>query len=137
MKRAIILSKGSAYRSFAANLDFRKDGPRAHRFVSRLNNEKPSHHWEPVTANGKLLTSPTEISTALSKNYAAISRLHISAKDRKSIYDKGSAPRPTEQGFPLLNKDFSIDEPLLATNALKKGKSAGLDGKNSLLTLVR
>ncbi|GFQ76893.1 hypothetical protein TNCT_599771 [Trichonephila clavata] len=86
------LLKRSAYRSFAANLDFRKDGLRAH-----------------------------------SKNYAAISRLHISAKDRKSIYDKGSALSPTEKDFSLLNEDFYFDKLLLATNALKKGKSAGPD----------
>ncbi|GFV24800.1 hypothetical protein TNCV_882681 [Trichonephila clavipes] len=39
-------------RSFAANLDFRKDGPRVHRCVSRLNNKKSSQHREPITANG-------------------------------------------------------------------------------------
>ncbi|GFY39308.1 hypothetical protein TNIN_234731 [Trichonephila inaurata madagascariensis] len=47
LKNAIILFK----RTFAANLDFRKDGPRAHSFISRLNNEKSSQHWEPITIN--------------------------------------------------------------------------------------
>ncbi|GFQ86007.1 hypothetical protein TNCT_9161 [Trichonephila clavata] len=125
LKRAIILSK--TFRSFAANLDFRKYDPRANRFVSYLNNEKSSQHSEPIPANGKLLTIRTEIATALSKNYAAISRLYISARDRKAIYDKGPAPSPTEQDSPLLNKDFSYDELLFATNALKKGKFAGPD----------
>ncbi|GFR18981.1 hypothetical protein TNCT_476951, partial [Trichonephila clavata] len=62
------------------------------------------------------------IVTALSKNYAAIRRLHISAKDRKST------PSTTEQGSPHLNEDFSYDELLLAVNALKKEKSTGADG---------
>ncbi|GFY59731.1 hypothetical protein TNIN_304141 [Trichonephila inaurata madagascariensis] len=103
LKNAIILFK----RTFAANLDFRKDGPREHSFISRLNNEKSSQHWEPITINGKLLTSPTKVATVFSKNHAAISRLHITAKNRKSIYDKGLAPSPTEPGFLLLNKNFS------------------------------
>ncbi|GFY43389.1 hypothetical protein TNIN_481911 [Trichonephila inaurata madagascariensis] len=85
LKRAIIFSKRTTCRSFATNLGFRKVGPRAQRFVSRLKNEKPSQHWEPITVNGKLLTSPTEVSKSFSKNYAEISRLHITAKDRKLI----------------------------------------------------
>ncbi|GFS53895.1 hypothetical protein TNIN_370941 [Trichonephila inaurata madagascariensis] len=125
LKRAIIISKRTTYRSFAANLDFRTDGPRAHRFVSHLNNENSSQHWEPITANGKLLTRLTE-ATALSKNYAAISKLHITAKDRKLIF--GPAPSPTEQGSLLLKMDFSYDELLLATNSMMKGKSTGPDG---------
>ncbi|GFY79418.1 putative rna-directed dna polymerase from transposon bs [Trichonephila inaurata madagascariensis] len=96
--------------------------------VSRLNNEKSFQHWEPITANGKLLTTPTEVATTLSKNNAAISRLHISAKDRRSIYDKGPVPSPTEQGSLLLNKDFSYDELLLATKSVKKGNFVGPDG---------
>ncbi|GFW34751.1 hypothetical protein TNCV_953791 [Trichonephila clavipes] len=102
LKNGIILSNRTTYRSFAANLDFRKYVRRAHSFISRLNNEKSSQHWEPITINGKLLTRPTEVATAFNKNYAAISRLHITALNRKSIYDKGSAPSPTEQGFLLL-----------------------------------
>ncbi|GFW17078.1 transposable element Tcb2 transposase [Trichonephila clavipes] len=69
-------------------------------------------------ANSKLLTSGTEVATTLSKNYAAISRLHITAKD-----DKVLVPSPTEQGC----KDFSYDELLLATSSMKKGNSAGCD----------
>ncbi|GFY58596.1 hypothetical protein TNIN_17241 [Trichonephila inaurata madagascariensis] len=87
--------------------------------------EKP---YPTRAANGKLLTSPTEVATALSKNYAAISRLHITTKDRKSIYDKGPAPSPTEQSSLLLNKDFSYQELLVATSSMKKGKYAGPDG---------
>ncbi|GFS97500.1 uncharacterized protein TNCV_4262781 [Trichonephila clavipes] len=96
-----------------------KDGPRAYSFISRLNSEKASQHWEPITINGKLLTCPTEVATAFSP-----------------------APSPTEQGFLFLNKNFSYNELLLATNSKKKGKSVGPDGNSSLtfnsslLTLV-
>ncbi|GFS98442.1 hypothetical protein TNCV_3478371 [Trichonephila clavipes] len=72
LKTSIILSKITTYRSFAANLDFRQDGPRAYSFISHLNSEKASQHWEPIRINQKLLTSPTEVATAFSKNYAAI-----------------------------------------------------------------
>ncbi|GFW54209.1 glycerol-3-phosphate dehydrogenase, mitochondrial [Trichonephila clavipes] len=129
LKRAIIVSRKTTFRSFAANLDFRKDGPKTHKFVSNLNNEKSCQHWKPITVNGKLLTSPIEVVTALSKNYAAITHtVDFTAKNRKSIHDKGPATSPTEQGSLLLNKNFSYDELLLATNSMKKGKSARPDG---------
>lgn len=128
LKHTIILSKRAAYRSFAAKLDFRKDGPKAHKFISCLNNEKSSRHWEPITLNGKLLSSPKEVATALCKNYASVSRLHISAKDRKLITNKGVPSCQNEQDYLLFNEKFSLNELLLAISTLKKGKSAGPDG---------
>ncbi|GFQ87845.1 hypothetical protein TNCT_554001 [Trichonephila clavata] len=104
--------------------NFRKDGPKAHWFLSRLN-KKSSQHCEPITENGKLQYSPTELTTNLIKNYAAIIRPYISSKDRKQTYEKSPTSRPN--GSFLLKNDFSYGELPLAASSMKKGKSAGHD----------
>ncbi|KAG8189038.1 hypothetical protein JTE90_025476 [Oedothorax gibbosus] len=43
---------------YAANLDFRRDDTKTHKFVSRLNNENSSRQREPIAKNSKLLTAP-------------------------------------------------------------------------------
>ena len=127
LKRAVTTAKRHAYRSFVAKLDFRKDGPKAHKFISRLNNDASTRHWEPITANGKLLTSPSDVASALSKHYAAISRLSVKAEERKAITQDEAPSCQTEEEYLLFSKDFTPDELTLAIATLKKGKSAGPD----------
>ena len=78
--------------------------------------------------NGKRLTRSCEVANALCKHYAAVSRLQVSAVERKSITVKEAATCHTEQEHHWFHKEFSSDELDLAIASLRNGKSAGPDG---------
>ena len=146
LKRAIITEKRETYRHFVASLDFRRDGIKAHNFISSLNNEKKTHKWEPVQANGKTLTNPKEIAATLCKHFSAVSQLTLNRNERKAV-KHGIPTCATDTQHHLFNDPFTLAELELAIHSHKKGKAAGPDkifpeflknlGENARKTLLK
>ncbi|GFQ77478.1 hypothetical protein TNCT_399281 [Trichonephila clavata] len=71
-KKSIIEAKRSTYKNFLEKLDFRRDGVKAHKFLSQLNNKKFLRN-EPIKKGSKELTSDKDISIAFCGHYARVS----------------------------------------------------------------
>lgn len=127
LRKSIIKEKRQTYRQFVANLDFRRDGIKAHNFLSSLNNDRKTHQWEPVKVNGRLLTTPRDIAAALCKRFTSVGRLHTDRDERRSAKHVTSSC-PSRVQHSLFNESFSLAELDVAIHTLKKRKSAGPDG---------
>ncbi|GBO16322.1 hypothetical protein AVEN_116217-1 [Araneus ventricosus] len=84
LKRAINHTKRDYFRNFAAKIDFRRDGIRAHRFLSTLKNESILAKNEILTSNGKTFTTNSDKALALVKYYTTICRL---PKNKKEVLE--------------------------------------------------
>jgi hypothetical protein len=109
-------------------LDFRKDGVKAHRFVSSLNNDRDNKAMEPLIVGGRTVSSPKDIANALCTYYAGVSRLHVPREAVKRINKLPPALCLGEREHDLMNDDFKMEELKAALLTLKAGKSAGPDG---------
>ncbi|GBM58428.1 hypothetical protein AVEN_63785-1 [Araneus ventricosus] len=145
LKRAIKFTKRDCFRNFSAKIDFRRDGIRAHRFLSTLKNKSMFDKNEILTSNGKTFTTNSDKALALAKYYATICRL---PKNKKKFSNSlkttvGCLNREDDQ---LFNDNFTLNELLKAMKETKRGKSAGTDdlpaelflnlGKKAISTLL-
>lgn len=126
LKKAIKPSKRDCFKEFAANIDFRRDGTRAHRFLSTLKNEPISNKNEVLISNGRTFTTNRDKALALAKHYASVCRLP------KNNLKPSNLPRTVagclnREEDQLFNKNFSMNELLRAMKETKMGKSAGTD----------
>ena len=74
-------SKRKAFRNFLEAMDFRRDGPKAHRFISTLDNDSAPKEKEPFKHGGRLFMDPREIANLFCNHYANISRVARLKKD--------------------------------------------------------
>jgi hypothetical protein len=128
LQQEIVLSKWRTYRNFLSKLDFRKDGVKAHRFVSSLNNDGGNKAMEPLIVGGRNVSSPKDVANTLCTYYARISRLHVPREAVKRINKLPPALCLGKREHDLMNDDFKMEEFKAALVTFKAGKSAGPDG---------
>lgn len=84
LRKEIINAKRNSYNQFLENLDFRKDGVQAHRFLSKISkNMEPAKRQPFVASSGKTLTSNEDIAKLFCSYYAKISSWQPEQKNRK------------------------------------------------------
>lgn len=127
LTQAIKSGKRDAFRTFLENPDFRKDGVKAHRFVSTLNNDGNKRQQMPIRSRNKDLASPVEIADELSKYYTKVSNIKINRAIKTNLL---RAPPPQcldpKMGSICMD-DFSLSELDAALSLSKKRKAAGID----------
>ncbi|GFY47506.1 uncharacterized protein TNIN_7971, partial [Trichonephila inaurata madagascariensis] len=61
LKKEILNAKCAYFKNFLENFDYRKDGPKAFRFISALNGKQTQPCKQPMKFGGKILTSDQDI----------------------------------------------------------------------------
>ncbi|GFQ86914.1 uncharacterized protein TNCT_250481, partial [Trichonephila clavata] len=125
-KKSIIEAKRFTYKNFLEKLDLRRDGVKAHKFLSQLNNKNFLRN-EPIKRGSKELTSDKDISSAFCGHYARVSNYRPNFKILKSDL-KPQQNNNSADFQQLLNDDFNLEELRNGISTLVKGKSAGPDG---------
>jgi hypothetical protein len=127
LRQAIIQGKRTAYRSFISRIDFRKDGIKAHRFVSNLNNQSKTTELKPVQHGEKSLTEVSDIANALCSHYASVSRIRTNKTVRRSLKRRGPQICLPENDCKRFLESFKAIELEAALTRIKLGKAAGPD----------
>ncbi|XP_066905174.1 uncharacterized protein [Halyomorpha halys] len=78
LSHAIICYK-KPYSNFLKEMAFRKDGKKAHVFISRINGEKIIE-YEPIKIESKLVTTEKDLAEVFCKNYCKISNVTLPEK---------------------------------------------------------
>nr|XP_024215171.1 uncharacterized protein LOC112210333 [Halyomorpha halys] len=107
-------------------MDFRKDGKKAHAFISRINGEKIIE-YEPIKIGNKLVTTEKDIAEVFCKNYCKISNVTIPEKIKNQDLLENPGCLNLDNSM-LFCSPFSKLELDVALSKLKMGKSAGPDG---------
>ncbi|GFQ96443.1 uncharacterized protein TNCT_89181, partial [Trichonephila clavata] len=125
-KKSNIEAKRSTYKNFLEKLDFRRDGVKAPKFLSQLNNKKILRN-EPIKKGSKECTSDKDISSVVCWHYARVSNYKPNFKILKSDL-KPQQNNNSADFQQLFNDDFNLEELINGISTLVKGKSAGPDG---------
>ncbi|GFR12480.1 hypothetical protein TNCT_374031 [Trichonephila clavata] len=83
LEKSIIEAKHSTYKSFLEKLDFRRDGMKAHKFLSQLNNKKILRN-EPIKKDSKEFTTDKDIPSTFCGHYARVSNYRRDIKILRS-----------------------------------------------------
>ncbi|GFW24687.1 uncharacterized protein LOC103524116 [Trichonephila clavipes] len=102
LKKEILNAKRVSFNKFLENFDYRKDGPKAFRFISALNGKQMQPYKQPMKVGGKILTSDLDIAKIL--------------KYYRKKWDR------------LFSAPFSDEEFQRVLQKLSRGKSARPDG---------
>ncbi|XP_014291682.1 uncharacterized protein [Halyomorpha halys] len=126
LRHAVICSKRQTYNNFLKEMDFRKDGKKAHAFISRINGEKIIE-YEPIKIGNKLVTTEKDIAEVFCKNYCKISNVTIpeKIKNQDLLENPGCLNLDNSMLFCSPFSKLKLD---VALSKLKMGKSAGPDG---------
>ncbi|GFQ70678.1 hypothetical protein TNCT_164301 [Trichonephila clavata] len=103
-----------------------RDGVKAHKFLSQLNNKKILRN-EPIKKGSKELTNDKDISSAFCGHYARVSNYRPNFKILKSDL-KPQQNNNSADFQQLFNDDFNLEELRNGITTLVKAKSAGPDG---------
>lgn len=120
LKSAIKHAKRDCFKNFAAKLDFRKDGIRAHRYLSALNNKHCSVKNESLISHCRQFTTNNKKALALTKHSVSVCRLSSSRKDSRP--QAGCLKHDEDM---LFYSDFTSDELQKAMKETISGNSAG------------
>lgn len=82
LTRAIKTGKRDAFRNFLEKLDFRRDGSKAHKFVTTLNNDSNKQQKLPFRERDKVHTTHNEIPNVLCKYYTQINNIKINKREK-------------------------------------------------------
>ncbi|XP_066903817.1 uncharacterized protein [Halyomorpha halys] len=126
LRHAVICSKRQTYNNFLKEMDFRKDGKKAHAFISRINVEKIIEH-EFIKIGNKLVTTEEDIAEVYCKNYCKISNVTLPEKIKKQDLIENSGCLNLDNSK-LFCSPFSKLVLEVALSKPKMGKSAGPDG---------
>lgn len=109
--------------AFLQRLDFRKDGIKAHKYISSLNNERsrPNVPWQ---VRNKLLTSNKDISKHLCQHFAQVSNYKVKAAESHTHQSPGCLTEEQDRSF---NSHFTEGELELPIQNTSSGKSSGPD----------
>ena len=128
LQHAVKHAKRTSFKTFLTKLDFRKVGPKAHRYVSSLNNNKTRKEQQPLLQGNKELTDPADIANALCKHYANISRVRGDKRIAKTLRKQPLNSCLESRHHKLFVDKFTISELDLALSKTKTKKAAGPDG---------
>lgn len=127
LQREIKQSKRSAFKKYVSKLDFRKDGTKAHRFISRLDNNQNQAIQHPIAYGNKTYTDPSDIANAFCKFYATTSRAKGDKAIKKALLKSPPATCLNSDVSQLFVSDFTIQELEVALCHTKNCKAAGID----------
>nr|XP_014273202.1 uncharacterized protein LOC106678891 [Halyomorpha halys] len=119
LKRRIITSKREVYRKLLENMDFRKDGTKAYKFLSRIDRDSTGAN-EPMIDGLKVLTRQDDIAKKFCKIFAQTSNFKPKHKIPRITWNKEAKSE--------INEPFSMSELTLALEDTKSGKAPGIDG---------
>ncbi|XP_072375530.1 uncharacterized protein [Diabrotica undecimpunctata] len=127
LTQAIKSGKREAFKSFLAKLDFRKDGVKAHRFVTTLNNDGNKQQQMPMRGMARELTTHADIANELCKHYTKVSNIKINKRERARLL-RYPPPRQMSKNInDICSEDFSMLELEAALSDTKTKKAAGID----------
>ncbi|GFU97523.1 uncharacterized protein TNCV_31981, partial [Trichonephila clavipes] len=124
LKKEILNAKRAPFIKFLENFDYRKDGPKAFRFISALNGKQMQPCKQPMKVGGKILTSDLDIAKIFLKYYREVSNF----RPRRQIRKREINSRVNQKWDRLCSALFSDEEFQRALQKLSRGKSAGPDG---------
>lgn len=127
LQREIIQSKRQTYKTFVSKLDYRRDGLKAHRYLSSLNNQQVTHPAEPIVYLGKPMHDPKAAANALCHHYTSVSKLYPPKHQSKNLSKTYYTTCLSEKDNDVMNRNFTLAELKIAISSLKPGKSAGPD----------
>lgn len=127
LHRNITASKTAAYRSYVEQLDFRKDGIKAHKFISRLNNDQAPKGIAPIVHGNRVLTEKADIANAFCSYYSYVSRIQPSKEVKKTLSKRPLCGCLTQDQQKYFNDFFTMPELDRALKSAKSNKAAGPD----------
>jgi hypothetical protein len=123
----IKLGKRKSIRNFLGKLDFRKDGAKANRFVSYLNNELAHQKQSPMQIGNKLPTNHSDIANTLCKAFANVSKIQTNKYVKKTLCKLPSPQCLDKEMIEICCKSFTKGEFERALSETKKKKAPGID----------
>ncbi|KAL1446488.1 hypothetical protein WDU94_006587 [Cyamophila willieti] len=87
MKKEVNNEKRTAFNKFLEKMDYRKDGPKAHSFISGINKSR-TNNKKPFMHNGKTITDEKKIASLFNTHYTAKYQIHKSYKKQKKKIKK-------------------------------------------------
>lgn len=80
VKRAVLEAKRNSFEDFISQLDYKKDSLKVFKFVSNIQNRRPSCKKNPIAFGNKLLSSDKAIANAFGQFYSQFQRKGSYAK---------------------------------------------------------
>ena len=130
LKREIIASKKKVYQNFLEKVDYRKDGTKVHKFISKLNNKQnQTSNRVPIKSSKGELSSDRDIAEAFTKHYTTSEQVSKEMKTQENHIKKTIKRNILkEDSQNIFNKELSMEELKQAISLLKCGKAPGPDG---------
>ncbi|GFX10851.1 hypothetical protein TNCV_3196131 [Trichonephila clavipes] len=124
LKKEILNAKRASFNSFLENFYYRKDGPKAFRFISALNGKQMQPCKQLMKVGGKILTSDLDIAKIFLKYYRKVRNFRPRTQIRKREIN---SPRVNQKWDRLFSAPFSDEE-------FKEPFKNYLEGKALVLT---
>lgn len=129
LKKEINIAKKNHFNNFLEKMDYRTDGPKAHKFIKNVKDKKEKSST-PIIHNNKILTNDSVIAKTFNKYYANSHKVTRNNKKeykqfKKDLKQKRECDPNTQHN--IFFQNFNMQELNIAINSLKTKKSPGPD----------